>query len=158
MGTPTSVFSAAVGGEGESVTAECGGEGLLGGGLAVAAGDADEGGPRVVTEAAGELLEGGEGIRGGYLAPGREFGVDAAAEGCGCATAKGVADVVVAVDAGSRKGDEEHAGLDTAAVEVGGGDFRVGGVRRERLAGCRVYVRELEHRSQSFRRRSATRA
>ena len=147
---------AAVGGEGEAVSAEGGGEGLLGGGLAVAAGDADEGGGGAVAKAAGELLEGGEGVGSGDLAPGGVFGVDTAAEGCGCAVAEGVADVVVAVDAGAGQGDEEHAGLDAAAVEVGGGDFRVGGARREWPVGGGVDVGEFEHGGQVLGRRAAT--
>ena len=148
---------AAVGGEGEAVRAEGGGEGLLGGGLAVAAGDADEGGGGAVAKAAGELLEGGEGVGSGYLAPGGVFGVDTAAQGCGSAVAaERVADVVVAVDAGAGQGDEEHAGLDAAAVEVGGGDVGVGGARREWPVGGGVDVGEFEHGGQVLGRRAAT--
>ena len=158
MGTPTSVFSLRSVARVNPCPAESSGQRLLGGGLAVAAGDADDGGRSALPDAAGEFLEGGECVRGGYLAPGRVLVVNAAAEGCGGAAAEGVADVVVAVDAGAGQGDEEHAGLDSTAVEVGGRDFQVGGVGRELMAGGGVYVREFEHRGQAFGRKAATMA
>ncbi len=111
---------AAVGGQGEAVPAEGGRQGLLGGGLAVAAGDADDGGSAALPDAASECLKGGQRVGGGYLAPVRVLNVNAAAQGgCGAA-AERVADVVVAVDARAGKGHEQHAGFDAAAVEVGG--------------------------------------
>ena len=86
------------------------------------------------------MLEGGEGVGGGDLAPGGVVCVNSAAEGGGGAPTKGVADVVVAIDAGAGEGDKEHAGLDAAAVEVGGGNVRVGGAGWERPAGRGVDV------------------
>ena len=63
---------AAIGGQGETVRAEGRGQGLLGGGLAVAARDADEGGGGSGRGGrSGELLKGGQGVGGGYLAPSR---------------------------------------------------------------------------------------
>ena len=85
-------------------------------------------------------------------------GVDAAAEGCGGTAVEGVADVVVAIDALAGEGDEEHAGLDAAAVEVGGGNVRVGSLGWERLAGRGVDVGELEHGGQALGRKAAMRA
>ena len=51
---------AAIGGQGEAVSAESGRQRLLGGGLAVAAGDADDSGGTALPDATGEFLEGGE--------------------------------------------------------------------------------------------------
>ena len=115
---------AAVGGEGEAVRAEGGGRACLVEVLPLL--------PVTPTKVARERSRRPrasfwKAARASGAVTWRQVGgrVGAAAEGCGGAAVEGVADVVVAIDALAGEGDEEHVGLDAAAVEVGGGNVRV---------------------------------